>query len=108
MMKDKHRPDDIKTASGLKKKKKAGKIDFSLNVVQFVRVDSDAGERASANFSQLTQLCKGQYQTVKGLDEIESYDWPDLDWWNVHRWGDRFVSGSAALQPTHEPCPIFL
>ncbi len=72
MMKDEHRPKEIQTTSGLKKQKR-GKVDFSLNVVQFIRVDAEADERSAANFSQLTQLCKGQYQTVKGLDEIKSY-----------------------------------
>ncbi len=72
MMKDEHRPKETQTTSGLKKQKR-GKVDFSLNVVQFIRVDAEADERSAANFSQLTQLCKGQYQTVKGLDEIKSY-----------------------------------
>jgi hypothetical protein len=71
-MKDQHRPEEMQTASGLKKKK-TGKIDFSLNVVQFIRQDAEADERSAGNFSQLTQLCKGQYQTVAGLDEIKSY-----------------------------------
>ena len=73
MMKDQYRPKEIQTTSGLRKKKKSGKIDFSLNVVQFVRQDAEADERTAGNFSQLTQACKGQYQTVKGLEEIQSY-----------------------------------
>jgi len=72
MMKDEHRPKETQRSSGLKKRNR-GKVDFSLNVVQFVRVDAEADERSAANFSQLTQLCKGEYQTVKGLDEIQSY-----------------------------------
>ena len=71
-MKDQYRPDEGQTTSGLKKKKK-GKVDFSLNVIQFMRVDSQGNERPAANFSQMTQLGKGQYQTVQGLDEIKSY-----------------------------------
>lgn len=71
MMKNQHRPRDVQVRSGLKKK--SGKLDFSLNVVQFIRVDADANERSSANFSQLTQLCNGQYQAVAGLEEIQSY-----------------------------------
>ncbi|VGO12989.1 hypothetical protein PDESU_01543 [Pontiella desulfatans] len=71
-MKDQYRPREALTASGLNKKK-SSKMDFSLNVVQFIRVDAEADERSSGNFSQLTQLCKGQYQTVKGLEEIQSY-----------------------------------
>ncbi|VGO16410.1 hypothetical protein PDESU_05001 [Pontiella desulfatans] len=71
MMKDQYRPKDVQTASGLKKK--SGKVDFSLNVVQFIRQDAGSDERSSANFSQLTQICKGQYQTVSGLEEIQSY-----------------------------------
>ena len=71
-MKDQHRPQETQTKSGLKKKK-SGKVDFSLNVVQFVRQDAEADERSAGNFSQLTQACKGQYQTVAGLDEIKSY-----------------------------------
>jgi hypothetical protein len=72
MMKDQHRPKEIQTTSGLKKKKNS-KVDFSLNVVQFVKQDAEENERAAGNFSQLTQACKGQYQTVAGLDEIKSY-----------------------------------
>ena len=72
MMKEQHRPQEIQTTSGLRKKK-SNKIDFSLNVVQFVRQDAEADERTAGNFSQLTQACKGQYQTVKGLEEIQSY-----------------------------------
>ena len=72
MMKDQYRPKETQATSGLKKNK-GGKVDFSFNVVQFIRQDAEADERSSANFSQLTQLCKGQYQTVKGLDEIQSY-----------------------------------
>lgn len=72
MMKEQHRPKEIRTTSGLKKKK-SGKVDFSLNVVQFVRKGAENNERTAGNFSQLTQVCNGQYQTVKGLAEIESY-----------------------------------
>ncbi len=72
MMKEEHRPKEAQLTSGLKNRK-SNKVDFSLNVVQFIRVDAEADARSSANFSQLTQLCKGQYQTVKGLDEIQSY-----------------------------------
>jgi hypothetical protein len=72
MMKDQYRPKEGLTTSGLKKKNR-GKVDFSLNVVQFIRQDAEENERTAGNFSQLTQACKGQYQTVAGLDEIKSY-----------------------------------
>jgi len=72
MMRTQHRPKEAQMASGLSKKK-SKKIDFSLNVVQFVQQGSGASERDSANFSQMTQICRGQYQTVAGLEEIESY-----------------------------------
>ena len=72
MMKDQHRPKEVQMTSRLKKKK-TGKLDFSLNVVQFIRQDVEGNERSAGNFSQLTQLCKGQYQTVAGLDEIKSH-----------------------------------
>ncbi len=72
MMYDQHRPKEIQTKSGLNKKKR-GKTDFSLNVIQFVKKDGDADAVTKARFSKLTQLCNGEYRTVAGLDEIESY-----------------------------------
>ena len=71
-MRDQYRPKTPQTTRGLKKTK-GGKIDFSLNVVQFVPQDTGVKQRSSANFGQLTRLCKGDYQTVSGLEEIKSY-----------------------------------
>jgi hypothetical protein len=71
MMKDKYRPTEARASSGLKKK--SGRIDFSLNVVQFIEKDAGSNERNAANFNQMTQICKGEYQTVAGLEEIQSY-----------------------------------
>jgi len=72
MMKDKHRPKDVRTSFKLKKNNDEA-VDFSLNVVQFIRKNDSENERSAGNFSQLTQLCNGEYQTVAGLEEIQSY-----------------------------------
>lgn len=53
-------------------KKKSSKRDFSFNVVQFVEKDGEPGG-AAALFKKLTSLCQGEYQTVTGLEEIQSY-----------------------------------
>ncbi|VGO16588.1 hypothetical protein PDESU_05179 [Pontiella desulfatans] len=73
MMKDKHRPDVLQSKSGLGKNPKKGKVDFSFNVVQFVKANGEPSDRAVGNFKKLTSLCRGQYQTVAGMDEIQNY-----------------------------------
>ena len=71
MMKDEHRPKGLQTTHSLKKKSR--KIDFSLNVVQFVRKTDNENSRSAANFTQLAQLGNGEYKSITGLEEIQSY-----------------------------------
>lgn len=74
LMKNEHRSEDLQATSGLSRRKsKSPKIDFSVNVVQFVRTGDVVDERTSERFKQLTQYCKGQYQTIAGLEEIQGY-----------------------------------
>ena len=68
----KHQPKSIETKSGISRKK-SRKVDFSFNVVQFVRTDASPDSKATDNFKGLTGLCRGDYQTIAGLDEIKSY-----------------------------------
>ncbi|QBG46357.1 hypothetical protein EGM51_02690 [Verrucomicrobia bacterium S94] len=62
--------DSIATTSGLRKKKK---IDFSLNVIQFVPKGKNPSGTSANNFKKLTSLCNGEYQTIAGMDEVKSY-----------------------------------
>ncbi|WP_136060486.1 hypothetical protein [Pontiella sulfatireligans] len=71
----KHEPSSIQLQSGLKKKK--GKVDFSFNVIQFVKSNGQPSGRSSENFGKLTSLCKGDYQTIAGLEEIQDYTGKD-------------------------------
>ncbi|MDZ8117226.1 hypothetical protein [Pontiella agarivorans] len=66
-----HEKDEVSMTSGLKKKR--GKIDFSFNVIQFVPKGKTASASSANNFKKLTSLCKGEYKTVAGMDEVQSY-----------------------------------
>jgi hypothetical protein len=69
---EKYKPHTAPTMSGLNKRRRK-KIDFSFNVVQFVEKDDSPSSRSVDNFKKLTGLCKGGYETVSGLEEIQSY-----------------------------------
>lgn len=71
MVREKFKGQDIPLSSGLGKRK-SSKKDFSFNVVQFVQKDGEPGRSADL-FNKLTNLCRGEYQTVKGMEEIQSY-----------------------------------
>jgi hypothetical protein len=49
------------------------KDEFSFNVVHFLRTDSSGGGGSSEKFRMLTRLCDGDYNTVEGLEAIQSY-----------------------------------
>jgi hypothetical protein len=63
------RPEGIPERSGLKKNRKR---EFTFNVVQFVPADSMPGS-SMEKFKKLVGLCRGSYQTVAGLEAIQSY-----------------------------------
>ncbi|VGO20443.1 vWA domain-containing protein [Pontiella sulfatireligans] len=77
LTREKYKPKEIQTTSGFgsKKKSKKPKIDFSFNVIQFVQQGGDAGDYSEndGKFNTLAGLCKGEYKTVSGLEEVESY-----------------------------------
>ncbi len=70
-MRKANRPAAVQARSGIRKKN--SKLDFSLNVIQFVKVGEQINERSEGNFRKLASLCKGDYQSVAGLEEIKSY-----------------------------------
>lgn len=70
-MREAHRPTDAVSKVSLRKKNK--KLDFSLHVIQFVRTNGQASEKSEGNFRKLTGLCQGDYQSIAGLEEIQSY-----------------------------------
>ncbi|MDF7825481.1 hypothetical protein P4B35_15750 [Pontiellaceae bacterium B12227] len=72
MVRDKYNNQAVPTSSGLGKRK-SSKKDFSFNVVHFVEKDATLDSRTADNFNKLTRLCSGDYQTVAGLEEIQSY-----------------------------------
>ncbi len=69
---EKYKGQSVPTSSGLSRRKKSKKMDFTFNVVQFVAKDAEL-ERVAGQFKKLTSLCKGEHQTVAGLEEIQSY-----------------------------------
>ena len=69
----KFRPSEVQGRSGISRKK-TKKMEFSFNVVQFMRVDDEGqGARDIPKFKRLTSLCNGQHRTVAGLEAIRSY-----------------------------------
>lgn len=56
----------LQERSGLKKKDR-----FTFNVVQFVQADSEQGK--DDRFYKLTKMSRGGYQTIAGLEAIQSY-----------------------------------
>ncbi|WP_372796845.1 hypothetical protein [Pontiella sp.] len=69
-LREKFRSDNVPRSSGLSRGR--NKKDFSFNVVHFVPKDGEAGGSGNA-FKKLTSLASGDYQTVRGLEEIQSY-----------------------------------
>lgn len=67
LTRDKYKNQNVQVARRLGKR-----LDFSFNVVRFVAKDHKSG-RAADHFQKLTGLCKGEYQTVSGLEEIQGY-----------------------------------
>ena len=70
------RPEDVRTASGLRKKVSTTKVDFSFNVVHF-REASDSRhakrhEVTQEKFNELTGKLKGNYKSIAGLEAIQS------------------------------------
>lgn len=49
------------------------KDEFSFNVIQFIPEGFSSGGASERLFKQLVGLCNGEYQTIAGLSEIESY-----------------------------------
>ncbi|MEI6890808.1 MAG: hypothetical protein V5783_01435 [Pontiella sp.] len=71
LTREKYQGTKAPTSSGLGRRK-SNKKDFTFNVVQFVKKDGEAGTSA-VHYKKLTGLCRGEYQTVAGLEEIKSY-----------------------------------
>ena len=66
----------LRALGGLRKK--GGRQDFTFNVIQFVPLGGGDSEGiASANFGKLTGDCNGEYKTISGLAEIQSYIKPE-------------------------------
>lgn len=63
------RSEHLPEKSGLKKRRKH---EFTFNVVQFVSADG-ATENSVEKFKKLVGLCRGDFQTIAGLDAIQSY-----------------------------------
>jgi len=74
LTREQYKPKTVQTTSGIKRKK-SGKIDFSCNVIRFVPKGGDENDwsKSTERFTQLTSLCKGDYKTIAGLAEIQSY-----------------------------------
>ncbi|MCK4564205.1 MAG: hypothetical protein KAU94_06005 [Verrucomicrobia bacterium] len=53
---------------GGKKKEK-----YSINVIHFVRADSDSNQGAKEKFSKLVGPTRGDYRSIEGLEAIKSY-----------------------------------
>lgn len=69
-IRSKYRPEEMQMKSGIQRNRSKGKIDFSFNVVHFRKVgESDKDNR----FNELTNLCRGDYKMIPGLDAIKSY-----------------------------------
>ncbi len=75
LIRSEYAKDSMPSKSGISDKKKT-KMDFSFNVIQFVEQGSSANQDDS-KFTKLTALCKGDYKTIAGLEEIKSYVTPD-------------------------------
>jgi hypothetical protein len=70
LIREQNKSASTQTKSGIARKT-GGRVDFSLNVVQFVPQGSGQGK--TEKFNQLTRLSKGDYKTISGLEEIQSY-----------------------------------
>ena len=67
-----YRPTQTEDLGGIQRKKK---IDFTFNVVRFVPVGEEnpwQNSRSVQNFKKMTQLLKGDYRELKGLEAIKS------------------------------------
>lgn len=69
LVRSEYRPEGLPEKSGLKKRRKN---EFTFNVVQFIPAGSNA-ERSVEKFKKLVGLCRGDYQSIAGLDAIQSY-----------------------------------
>jgi hypothetical protein len=71
-IREKHRPKQAALRTGLR----GGKSDFSFNVIHFKKAGGEETDwiegRTRDNFSKLTSLTKGDYQTIAGLEAIKS------------------------------------
>ena len=70
LLRDQYAVDSKMTRNQLNKNRKQ---EFAFNVIQFVPQGESADEKSKENFKVLTGLCNGQYQTIAGLDAIQSY-----------------------------------
>ena len=61
---------------GLRKTKSDSKVDFSFNVIHFLKTSQSSGtgrqQSAEDQFKQLVNLCQGEYRTLAGLEAIKS------------------------------------
>jgi hypothetical protein len=64
-----HRQNVAHTASGIQRKSK--KDNFSINMIQFVRSDSNASR--DSRYKMITSKTKGDHKIIKGLDAIRSF-----------------------------------
>jgi hypothetical protein len=69
VVREEHKPEGLPERSGVNKRRKNK---FTFNVVQFVPADSTTGS-SYEKFRKLVGLCRGEYQTIAGLDAIQSY-----------------------------------
>ncbi|VGO17468.1 hypothetical protein PDESU_06064 [Pontiella desulfatans] len=75
-IRERNKPNDIQSKSGLSRKSTSAKVDFSFNVVRFAKKDAEWNEywdgRTEDNFKKLTGLLKGNYKSIAGLEAIQS------------------------------------
>lgn len=72
MTREKYKKEDVLSKASLRGRNKK-KDPFSVNIIQFVEVGSAPSERTAEKFGKMASLSKGDYQTIKGLKEIQSY-----------------------------------
>ncbi|MDF7798624.1 hypothetical protein P4C99_04070 [Pontiellaceae bacterium B1224] len=70
LLRAKYSSNSKQTSSGVRNR--PGR-DYSFNVVQFVQEGKEPNGKTVENFKNLTRMCRGEYQTVAGLEEIQNY-----------------------------------
>jgi hypothetical protein len=72
LTREQYKTSEVQSKSGLKKKR--SKVDFSFNVVQFLRTDGEGDwYDTTERFKKLSGLCSGQHNSVSGLEAIQGY-----------------------------------